>query len=256
MIYDHYYKSFVDRYCYPRTLKTLSVVPHASSVNFLYRGKTVIDFSSSDYLGLSHHPLLIQRSREYAERFGVGCGSSRLVTGNLDIFDEIEQNLACSLGKSAALLLGSGYQTNVSVLQALLNPLVLGQEALVFCDRFCHNSMMTMTRYVSKMKRFRHNDLDHLRSLLEEASTAQNQESIKFILVESIYSMDGDQSNLPALIALAREYQAFLYVDDAHAVGVYGETGWGIATAYADTIPIIMGTFSKALGSLGGYIGC
>lgn len=164
-----------------------------------------------------------------------------------------ESQLAAAIGKPAALILGTGFQANTSVLEALLDPHILGQEPLVFCDRLCHVSMLTTTRYLARIKRFQHNDLNHLHELLKKHAHSNRP---KFILVESLYSMDGDTADLKNIIELAKNVGAFLYVDDAHAVGVYGAQGWGLAAEYANEIDVIMGTFSKALGGFGGYIAC
>lgn len=207
--------------------------------------ESLINFSSNDYLGLSKHPLLISRATEYAQKYGVGSISSRLVTGNLPLFEELESQLAKSLGKPEALILGTGYQTNCSVLEALLDERILGHEPTIFCDRLCHASMLPKKR----LHRFRHNDLNHLETLLKKNQSAPS----KFILAESIYSMEGDEADLRGLTSLAKQYQAFLYVDDAHAIGVYG---WGKCVEFANEIDVIMGTFSKAMGSMGAYIAC
>jgi 8-amino-7-oxononanoate synthase len=233
------YKKFLDGNLYPRHLKVFNA--------------NLINFSSNDYLGLAKHPLLIKRSQEYASKWGVGCGSSRLVTGNLAIYEECEKRIAAGVGKPAALILGAGYQTNISVLAALLDPAVLGGEALVFCDRYAHVSMLASTRHVARIVRFRHNDAAHLQLLLEKYA---DNTAPKFILIESIYSMDGDAAPLAEIIVLARQHNAMLYVDDAHAVGVYGVGGWGKASEHARDIDVVMGTFSKGLGSFGGYIVC
>ncbi len=241
MHHEQPYQQFLTQNPYPRELKNID------------SQKNLIDFSSSDYLGLAKHPLLIARSQEYASKYGVGATASRLVTGNFSFYAELEHKLAKALGKPAALILGSGYQANVSILEALFDADVLGQEPIVFCDRLCHVSMLTMTRHLTRLQRFQHNNLIHLQELLEKHV---NDERKKFILVESIYSMEGDETDFEKLISLAKQYRAFLYVDDAHAVGVYGPSGFGKAAEYADDIDIIMGTFSKALGSFGAYIGC
>jgi 8-amino-7-oxononanoate synthase len=254
MSHEKIYAQFLQENAYPRTLRNFEFTEHADTFVYLQvNQQRLINFSSNDYLGLSRHPLLIARSQEYAARWGVGSTSSRLVAGNLKIFTEIEAQLAAALGKPAALILGSGYQTNITILEALLDKSILGATPLVFCDRHAHVSMLAMTQHLGRLQRFRHNDLTHLRALLEKhADSAQP----KFILVESLYSMDGDRSQLDELVLLAKQHQAFLYVDDAHAVGVYGENGFGCAVKYASDIDIVMGTFSKGLGSFGGYIGC
>jgi 8-amino-7-oxononanoate synthase len=236
---EKFYKKFLDGNLYPRHLKVLD--------------SNLINFSSNDYLGLAKHPLLIQRSQEYAAMWGVGSGSSRLVTGNSALYEKCEKSIAAGIGKPAALIFGAGYQTNVSVLEALLDPVVLGGEALVFCDRYTHVSMLAGAQYRARLVRFRHNDITHLKTLLDKYA---HTDAPKFILIESIYSMDGDMAPLPDMIALAKQHNALLYVDDAHAVGIYGASGWGRASLYAGDIDVVMGTFSKGLGSFGGYIAC
>jgi 8-amino-7-oxononanoate synthase len=254
MSHEKIYAKFLQENAYPRTLRNFEFTEYAdSSVYLQVEKRRLINFSSNDYLGLSRHPLLIARSQEYAARWGVGSTSSRLVAGNLTIFTDIEERLAAALDKPAALILGSGYQTNSAILEALLDKAILGATPLVFCDRYAHVSMLAMTQYLGRLQRFRHNDLVHLRSLLEKYA---NSKQPKFILVESLYSMDGDCSQLDELVVLAKQHQAFLYVDDAHAIGAYGKNGFGRAVKHADDIDIVMGTFSKGLGSFGGYIGC
>jgi 8-amino-7-oxononanoate synthase len=247
------YQDFLKKNLYPRKLQSLESIQGFSFIHLQKNGRKIINFSSSDYLGLATHPLLIERSKEYATRFGVGVSASRLVTGNLAFYTELEQQLATALGKPAALIFGSGYQTNQAVLTALLDPHVLGHEPLVFCDKLSHASILAGTTHLNRIHRFQHNDLMHLQKLLQKYAQSDQQ---KFILVESLYSMDGDVTELEEIIKIAEEYHAFLYVDDAHAVGVYGHGGWGQTAAYAKKIPVIMGTFSKALGSFGGYIAC
>lgn len=238
----HYYEQSLLANKNPRALKTTDLTE-----------KKLINFSSSDYLGLATHPTLIQQSGEYANRYGVGSRSSRLVCGNLPPFASIEKKLATALRQPTALILASGYQTNQSVLEALFNKKVLHGTALVFADKYCHTSMQNTARYFADLHRFQHNNLTHLEALLEKYKTSAQ---AKFILVESIYSMDGDQTDLATLTQLAKHYNVFLYVDDAHALGVYGDEGYGLAAPFATDIDITMGTFSKGLGSFGGFIAC
>ena len=250
---EKYYQQFLNNNSYPRSLKSLEVIQGFSSIYLSDNGKKIINFSSSDYLGLANHPHLIARSHEYAKHYGMGSSASRLVSGNFDCYMQLEAELAKALNKPAALIFGTGYQTNQAVLEALLNPQVLGQEPLIFCDKLCHASMLAGMASFLHLQRFAHNDLTHLRILLNKHKQSERP---KFILAESLYSMEGDQADLENLSKIAEEYEAFLYVDDAHAVGVYGTHGWGTAGEYAEKISIIMGTFSKALGSFGGFIGC
>lgn len=252
-IFDLPYQSFLQDNIFPRSLKSVGKISPISPFHVVYRGKKLINFSSSDYLGLSHHPELIARSQQYAAHFGVGSGASRLVTGNLTIYEEIETKLAKALGKPAALIFGNGYLANFSVLEALLDPKTLKHDPLVFCDRLSHNSMLAGIRSTKESYRYAHNNLDHLQKLLDKYEHLSRP---KFILAESLYSMDGDQADLGALVKIAQQHQAFLYIDDAHAVGTRGQQGWGNCREFAEDIPLIMGTFSKALGSYGGYVGC
>ena len=248
------YQKFLENNPNPRELHHYEIASCGTSNIYLHKnGKKLINFSSNNYLGIADHPLLIVRTQEFAKKYGVGSSSSRSVSGNLKIYEEFETQLAKNIGKPAALILATGYQTNISVLEALLDPAILGQEAIVFADRLCHVSMLANTRYYARLQRFHHNDINHLRQLLEKHADSIRP---KFILVESIYSMDGDKADLEGIIKLAKEHRAYLYVDDAHSVGVYGSNGWGMASEYASDIDIIMGTFSKGLGSFGAYIGC
>jgi 8-amino-7-oxononanoate synthase len=251
---ENHYLHYLLNNPYPRTLNKYDC--NSNDVDHCLQdstGKHYINFSSNDYLGLSRHPLLLARSYEFAKRYGTGVASSRLVTGNISLYEILEEKIANALGKPAALILASGYQTNISILEALFDINVLGKKALVFCDRYCHISMLSATQHNSHMHRFKHNDIQHLKALLEKYADS---DATKFILIESLYSMDGDETDLQQFIILAKQYKAYLYVDDAHAVGIYGRNGWGKASDVSQDIDFIMGTFSKALGSFGAYLGC
>ena len=211
-------------------------------------GRTLIDFSSNDYLGLAAHPLLAERSAEWAARHGAGSGASRLVTGTLDVHLALEARVSAFKGTAAALLFASGWQANATVIPALL---AAAPGAAVFTDRLVHASMHAGCAAAgARQHRFRHNDLAHLAELLE----ARGKDApARLILVESVYSMDGDRADIPALAALARRHDAFLYVDDAHATGVLGPHGKGLC-AGIDGVGLVMGTFSKAFGGFGAYV--
>ncbi len=253
MMHEKYYQQFLDDNPYPRSLKSPEVIQGFSSIYHHENGRRIINFSSSDYLGLANHPLLIERAHEFAKRYGVGSSASRLVTGNMDCYAELESSLARALGKPAALILASGYQTNQSVLEALFNADVLKGEPLVFCDKYCHSSILSGMSSLTRVHRFRHNDFTHLQLLLKKYAVSDRP---KFILAESIYSMEGDEADLHHLCQIAKQYNAFLYIDDAHSLGIYGKNGFGKASEHAEDISVIMGTFSKALGSFGGFVAC
>lgn len=249
---DHYYSGFLNAYQYPRQLHSYHISMTQDAVIY-HKGKKLVDFSSNDYLGLARHDLLITLSYKYLQQWGVGASSSRLVRGNLAIFDQIESRLASALGKETALILGTGYLANATILEALLDRTIFNKEPLIFCDKACHASIYAGISYSKNIYRFRHNDLEHLRVLLKKNATTTQP---IFIIAESIYSMDGDQVDIESLTKLAQEFKAVLYIDDAHGVGVYGESGWGKAARLTPGVDIIFGTFSKALGSFGSYIGC
>jgi 8-amino-7-oxononanoate synthase len=215
-------------------------------------GRPIVNFCSNDYLGLRTHPRLIAGATAFAERWGAGSGASRLVTGNLAPFEAIEAKLARGKGTEAALVLASGFQANASILPALLDRELHGQDALVFSDRLNHASMHLGLKAAGVQPvRFRHNDMDHLESLLRRH---QQEHAFRLIVTESIFSMDGDKADLPALVELARKYGAALYVDEAHATGLHGPNGFGLAAGFP--VDLVMGTFSKALGSFGAYVAC
>ena len=217
-------------------------------------GRVLCNFSSNNYLGLAQHPALRERAVEWTEAWGTSSGASRLVCGNLELFERVEAKLAAAKHKEAALILASGYQTNASVLAALLNPRILEADPLVYSDTLNHASVHQGCRAAGiRPIPYHHNDLDHLESLLREDKQKKRP---RFILTESVFSMDGDKADIEQLVGIADKYGTFLYLDEAHATGVLGPDGFGLATGYGDRIDLVMGTFSKALGSFGGYVAC
>ncbi|MHB1427070.1 MAG: aminotransferase class I/II-fold pyridoxal phosphate-dependent enzyme [Rhodocyclaceae bacterium] len=208
----------------------------------------LIDVASNDYLGLSRHPALIERACQWTERHGAGSRASRLVTGTSAELLALEEKLARFKGTEAALIFASGYQLNSSVLPALLE---LGQgkhEPLVFTDRLNHASLHAGLRGLKQI-RFRHNDLAHLEELL-----LGHPGDFRWIVTESVFSMDGDRTDVSALSALAQRHGAHLYLDEAHATGVLGQHGEGLASLARGKVPVVMGTLGKALGGAGAYV--
>ena len=213
-------------------------------------GAECVDFSSNDYLGLSHHPLLKKRAAAWARTFGTGSAASRLVSGSLEPVHALEKRLAAWKERPSALIMNSGFQANATVLEALFDRRILGAPPLVFTDRLIHASMHFGCKAAGvRQIRYRHNDVDHLATLLQRHATDA---SPRFILTESVFSMDGDIAPLDEIAALARRHGALLIVDDAHASGVMGTQGRGLAQQ-AD---IVIGTFGKALGSFGAWVTC
>jgi 8-amino-7-oxononanoate synthase len=236
-----------------RRLRTASA---AAPGRLVLEGEPVLNFSSNDYLGLSRHPLLVERSREWAARHGAGAQASRLVTGNLDLPAQVEAKLARLKGTEAARLLASGWQANAAVLPALLRAAASQGEVELYADKLNHASLHHGCQAAGvKQIRFRHNDLDHLESLLAaRADSAAGQPVSRFIVTESVFSMDGDRTDVERLATLADRYRAFVYLDEAHATGVLGPRGLGLAGLAPCRIDLAIGTFSKALGGFGAYV--
>jgi 8-amino-7-oxononanoate synthase len=218
-------------------------------------GKNYINLASNDYLGLSQHPDVIARACDYAQKFGAGATASRLITGNHPAYAEIETMIARGKGKERALLMAGGYQTNLTVLAALADKSVVGRrEVTVVADRLAHHSLLQGADLSgARLMRFQHNDYDHLETILK---TQQEKNAFSIIVSESVFGMDGDRADLAALGRLAQKYDALLYIDEAHATGVWGKNGFGFTADCPDQIDIAMGTCGKALGSFGSYIAC
>jgi len=209
----------------------------------------MINFSSNDYLGLSAHPKLIERSQTYLQYYGTGSTASRLVCGTYDIHEQLEEKLASAYQREAALVFNTGFQANSTIVSALTN-----RKSVILSDKLSHNSLLQgamLSR--ATFRRFRHSDMDHLEQQLQKAKS-ENFDRI-LIITETIFSMDGDRSDVDLLIELADKHNALLYVDDAHAVGVWGENGYGLTTGKTG-IDLMIGTFGKAYGSFGAFVAC
>ncbi len=215
-------------------------------------GRELINFSSNDYLGLTRHPTVVERASRWAREFGAGSGASQLVTGHLAALETIEAKIARAKGTEAALVLTSGWQCNASALPALLDKNLWGAEPLALSDRLIHASLHAGLRLGdARSLRYRHDDLAHLEELLAANASRPGP---RIIVTESVFSMDGDCTDVAALAALAKRWDAIVYLDEAHATGVLGESGFGLS--HGHDIAIAMGTFSKGMGSFGAYLGC
>jgi 8-amino-7-oxononanoate synthase len=218
--------------------------------------KTHLDFSTNDYLGLSGHIEIIEASIAATNRYGVGSTGSRLLSGNTSLHEALECKIAKSKNTQQSLMFNSGFQANFSTLAALLDRRVLGAKPIVFFDKFNHSSLYQAI-FLSRpdLIRYRHNDIEDLEALLDHYACDLRP---KFIVTETVFGMDGDVLPLERILLLAKKYQAFLYLDEAHATGVLGPQGYGLSTTVdlTEVEHVLMGTFSKALGSSGGYIAC
>jgi len=210
--------------------------------------RELIDFSSNDYLALAEHPTLIAAAQEALSRFGAGSGAARLMSGDLALHHELEEAVARLKGKEGALTFGSGYMANTGIIPALV-----ARHDLIFSDRLNHASIHDGCRLSgARLVRFRHNDLNHLEDLLKEKRGT----GTALIVVESIYSMDGDRCPLRELVELKERFGCLLMVDEAHATGVFGANGGGVIEedGVGSGVDLAMGTFGKALGSYGAYV--
>ncbi|MBF0177758.1 MAG: 8-amino-7-oxononanoate synthase [Magnetococcales bacterium] len=248
------YRAFIQHRQKADQLRALRSIIPLPGGRVQVNGQELVNFSANDYLGLAEHPELIQRSQSWAARWGAGSRASRLVSGNLEMFAGVEQKLASGKRSPSALLFNSGYQANVAILGALLDPHILGAQPLVFSDRLNHASIHHGCRAAGvRQIRYRHADLNHLEDLLNQH---RDKPGPRFILSETVFSMDGDQVDVAGLVALKNRHNAFLYLDEAHATGVLGPDGFGLSAAFPGQVDLAMGTFSKGLGSFGAYAAC
>ena len=225
-----------------RKLKTLSPGKGAHAI---WQGKDLLLFCGNDYLGLSHHPRVISAAQRSLEKYGLGAGAARLISGTSDLHTQLEEELAHFKSKERTLFYGSGYLTNLGVLSALA-----GKEDLIVMDKLSHASLIDGARLSGAALRiFPHKDYSKCREILEK-----NEEYRRKILVsDTIFSMDGDQADLEELIRIKNKYECVLVVDDAHGVGVFGPTGKGLTEGKEKEIDVIVGTLSKAFGVFGGF---
>jgi 8-amino-7-oxononanoate synthase len=211
-------------------------------------GRQILLLASNDYLGLAGHPEVIQAAIEATQRFGAGAGASRLISGSLPSHQELESTLAQFKGTEAALIFSSGYLANIGTIPALSE-----QGGLILADRLCHASLIDGCRLsAADFRIYRHNDTTHLQSLLAKRRRSRR----TLIVTDGLFSMDGDLAPLPELSRLAQDYEAELYVDDAHGTGIMGPHGRGTVEHFGleTLIPFQMGTLGKAFGSSGAYL--
>lgn len=211
-------------------------------------GLPMIMIGSNNYLGLTSHPEVKKAAVEAVEKYGSGCSGSRFLNGTLDIHVELEERLARFMNKEAALVYSTGFQTNLGTISTLV-----GKREFIITDRANHASIFDGCRLAfGETVKYKHNDMEDLKRVL----TACGKNKGKLIVVDGVFSMEGDIVNLPEIVDLAKKYKARIMVDDAHGIGVLGPNGRGTAEHFGleDEVDIIMGTFSKSFASLGGFI--
>lgn len=211
-------------------------------------GKKVLMFGSNSYLGLTNHPYVKESAKKAIDKYGSGCAGSRFLNGTLDLHLELEKELADFTGKEDALVFSTGYQVNLGVISALG-----GRNDYLFLDDHDHACIIDGSRLsFAKVFKYSHSDMEDLEIQLKSVPP----DAFKLIATDGVFSMEGDISKLPGIVELAKKYNASVYVDDAHALGVLGPQGRGTAAHFKLTndVDLIMGTFSKSLASIGGFI--
>jgi len=238
----------------PAELKELGLYPYFRPIQENHDTEVVIDgrkllmFGSNSYMGLTNHPKVKQAAKKAIDKYGSSCSGSRFLNGTSQLHIDLEEKLADYLGKESALIFTTGFQTNLGTVAA-----ITGRNGVVILDELDHASIIEGSRLsFSKVLKFAHNNMRDLEEILRSV----HHEQIKMIVVDGIFSMEGDICNLPEITRLAKKYEALVMVDDAHALGVIGEKGRGTASHFNLTkeVDIIMGTFSKSLASVGGFI--
>ena len=218
------------------------------STTAIIDGKRVLQLSSNNYLGLANHPRLKTAAKEAIEKYGSGSGASRLVCGNLELNEKLEDRIARLKKKESALLFNTGYMANIGILSALM-----GEGDVIFSDEFNHASIIDgcmMSKAQTSV--YPHKDMDALEDLIKESKQFKH----RLIVTDGVFSVDGDILPLPGLVSLAKRYECILMVDDAHATGVLGANGGGTGEHFSleDEIDISMGTLGKALGGFGAFV--
>ena len=247
-------QSTFSRYDLPQQIMRAGIYPYFRTIEsdqdtvVAINGRSVLMFGSNSYLGLTNHPKIKEAAKRAIDKYGTGCAGSRFLNGTLDIHIELEEKLAELTGMDGALCYSTGFQVNLGVVSVLT-----GRRDHVLLDELDHASIIEGSRLsFSKVLKYGHNDMKSLEKKLRHCSP----DSLKLIVADGIFSMEGDIVRLPEMVELAEKYNASIMIDDAHAIGVLGKNGSGTASHFGltDKVDLIMGTFSKSLASLGGFI--
>jgi len=242
------------KYTAPQQAKAAGIYPYFRVIEsdqdteVIINGKKVLMFGSNAYLGLTNHPEVKEAAIEATRKYGTGMAGSRFLNGTLDIHIELERKLADFVGKDDAIVYSTGFQVNLGVVSCLT-----GREDYIIWDELDHASIIEGHRLsYSRTIKFKHNDMDSLERQLRKCEA----DKVKLIVVDGVFSMEGDVANLPEIIKLCEKYSANLMVDDAHGLGILGKQGRGTCDHFGvtDKVDLIMGTFSKSLASIGGFI--
>jgi len=246
----------LSKYDEPQKAKAAGVYPYFRPISseqdttVIINGKKVLMFGSNAYLGLTNHPKVKEAANAATKKYGTGMAGSRFLNGTLDIHEELEHRLAKFVGKEEAIVFSTGFQVNVGIVPALT-----GKDDYILWDELDHASIVEGIRLsFSNTLKFKHNDMESLEKRLQSC----NPDKIKLIIVDGVFSMEGDVTKLQEIVDLAHKYKANIYVDEAHSLGVFGKNGQGIChhLGLTNEVDLIMGTFSKSFASIGGFIAC
>jgi 8-amino-7-oxononanoate synthase len=252
--YKNIMRTRLAQYDEPQKVQAAGVYPFFRTIEseqdteVLINGRKVLMFGSNSYLGLTSHPKVKEAAVAAVRKYGTGCAGSRYLNGTLDIHVELENKLAEFVGKDGALVYSTGFQANLGAI-----PTVTSRNDYILLDDLDHASIIEGARLsFAKTLKFRHNDMASLEKVLQRCEP----DVLKLIVVDGIFSMEGDIACLPEIVHLAKKYNANIMVDDAHSFGVLGEQGRGVSSHFGltDDVDIIMGTFSKSLASIGGFL--
>lgn len=247
-------KSKMEAYDIPQKVQQMGLYPYFRTIEseqdtvVKINGQDVLMFGSNSYLGLTNHPKLKEASKQAIDKYGSGCAGSRFLNGTLDIHLKLEEELADFVGKDAALVFSTGFQVNLGVISSLP-----GRHDYIIIDDLDHACIIDGSRLsFAKVLKYRHNDMESLEKVLSKCEA----DKIKLIAVDGVFSMEGDLANLPEIVRLSKKYNANIFLDDAHGLGVMGQNGRGTCDHFGltDDVDLIMGTFSKSLASIGGFV--
>ncbi len=228
--------------------RELKVVGNAQDTRIDIEGKTYLSFCSNNYLGLANHPSVVKAVKEAVEKYGWGTGASRLVSGNMTLHETLEREISKFKRKEATIVFPTGYMANIGTISTLVS-----SGDLVICDKLNHASIIDGCRLSGAAFRiYAHCNMEKLENILRKSSKYNR----KLIVTDSVFSMDGDLAPLPEIVRIATKYNAMVMVDEAHGTGVFGENGRGVVEHFNmdKEVDVVMGTLSKAIGSLGGYV--
>ena len=242
------------KYRVPQEYMAMGVYPYfreidsAQDTEVMMDGKKVLMFGSNSYMGLTYEPRIVEAAIKATRKYGTGCAGSRFLNGTLDLHIQLEHELAEFLGKDECLVFPTGFTVNEGVI-----PTLVDRKDYIICDDRDHASIVDGRRlsFATQLK-FKHNDMADLEKQLQRCEP----DAVKLIIVDGVFSMEGDLAPLPEIVRLKKKYNASIYVDEAHGLGVFGKNGRGVCDHFGvtDDVDIIMGTFSKSLASIGGFV--